>query len=88
MGNEERRTLNAAIKQDTLIPLRVLNSPFPDQRARAILSYAESNSLVEFIIEEHGAAKLAELSANLGEAMTGLDIGKLTPEEMLSRRGW
>lgn len=61
MGREERIALEKAIEDDTLIPLRVLNSPFPDARARAILSYAESNSLVEFIIEEHGPEKLGEL---------------------------
>jgi pyridoxal 5'-phosphate synthase pdxS subunit len=33
-------------------------------------------------------ARLAEISRGLGEAMSGLDSGKLTPEEMLSRRGW
>ena len=61
MGSEERRALAEAIEKNTLIPLRVLNSPFPDQRARAVLSYAESNSLVEFIIEEYGTHKLGEL---------------------------
>ena len=61
MDFEEHTALQEAIQDNTLISLRVLNSPFPDQRARAVLSYAESNSLVEFIIEEHGAAKLGEL---------------------------
>jgi hypothetical protein len=61
MDLEERAALEDAIRYNTLISLRVLNSPFPDQRERAILSYAESNSLVEFIIEEYGAAKLGEL---------------------------
>ena len=61
MGSEERRALTAAIENDTLIPLRVLNSPFPDQRERAVLSYAESNSLVDFFVEEYGSQKLGEL---------------------------
>ena len=61
MGSEERRALSEAIKEDSLIPLRVLNSPFPDERARAVLSYAESNSLVDYIIEEYGPHKLGEL---------------------------
>jgi hypothetical protein len=63
IDREEELALEKAIREDTLISLRVLNSPFPDQRGRAILSYAQSNSLVEFIIEEHGADKLAELLA-------------------------
>jgi hypothetical protein len=61
MDLEERAALEQAIRDDALISLRVLNSPFPDQRDRAILSYAESNSLVEYIIAEHGADKLGEL---------------------------
>jgi len=61
MSPEERSALDDAIANDTLISLRVLNSPFPDQRERAILSYAESNSLVEFIIAEYGPDKLGEL---------------------------
>jgi hypothetical protein len=61
MGFEERTALASAIEEDTLISLRVLNSPFPDQRERAVLSYAESASLVEFIIEEYGSDKLGEL---------------------------
>ena len=63
IDREEELALEKAIRDDTLISLRVLNSPFPDQRGRAILSYAQSNSLVEFIIEEHGADKLGELLA-------------------------
>jgi hypothetical protein len=61
MGAEERVALASAIEDDALIPLRVLNSPFPDQRERAVLSYAESSSLVDFIIEEYGSQKLGEL---------------------------
>ena len=63
MSTEERATLEQAIRDDNLISLRVLNSPFPDQRARAILSYAESNSLVEFIIHDYGADKMGQLIA-------------------------
>jgi len=61
MSIEERAALAEAIEDDNLISLRVLNSPFPDQRDRAILSYAESSSLVTFVIQEYGSAKLGEL---------------------------
>jgi hypothetical protein len=61
MDSEERIVLEQAIEDNSLISLRVLNSPFPDDRERAILSYAESYSLVEFIIEEYGPEKLGEL---------------------------
>ncbi|NIQ80072.1 MAG: peptidase MA domain-containing protein, partial [Anaerolineae bacterium] len=56
-----------AIQDDSLISLRVLNSPFPDSRERAVLSYAESNSLVSFIIEEYGSEKLGELISGFAE---------------------
>jgi pyridoxal 5'-phosphate synthase pdxS subunit len=57
----------------------IFKSGDPEHRGRAI---------VQAVTHWQDAAKLAELSANLGEAMSGLDVGKLTPEEMLSRRGW
>jgi pyridoxal 5'-phosphate synthase pdxS subunit len=51
----------------------------PARRARAI---------VQAVTHWQAPAKLVELSKGLGEAMSGLEAGKLTPEEMLSRRGW
>ena len=41
-------------------------------------------------IAEHwqDPARLVEISRGLGEAMSGIESGKLTSEEMLSRRGW
>jgi hypothetical protein len=67
MGAEERIALAEAIKEDTLISLRVLNSSFPDQRDQAILSYAESSSLIDFIIEAYGKEKLGQLIATFAE---------------------
>ncbi|MCD4749077.1 MAG: pyridoxal 5'-phosphate synthase lyase subunit PdxS [Thermoanaerobaculales bacterium] len=51
----------------------------PDRRAIAI---------VQAVTHWQDPKKLLEISRGLGEAMSGLDSGKLTPEEMLSRRGW
>ncbi|MBN1582494.1 MAG: hypothetical protein JXA89_17430 [Anaerolineae bacterium] len=67
MSSEEISTLDQAIQDDNLISLRVLNSSFPDQRERAILSYAESNSLITYIIEAYGTEKLGELLAVFAE---------------------
>lgn len=61
MSIEERSVLNDAIRKDTLISLRALNSGFPDDRERAILSYAQSYSLIDFIIQRYGTEKLGEL---------------------------
>jgi hypothetical protein len=67
MSLEERTALEAAIKDNSLLSLRVLNSAFADARDQAILSYAESNSLITFIIDEYGTAKMAELIAVFAE---------------------
>jgi len=57
----------------------VFKSDDPDLRGRAI---------VQAVTHWQDPAKLVEISRDLGEAMHGLEVGKLTPEEMLSRRGW
>lgn len=57
----------------------VFKSDDPDRRGRAI---------VQAVTHWQDAGKLVEISRDLGEAMSGLEAGKLTPEEMLSRRGW
>ena len=57
----------------------VFKSDDPERRGRAI---------VEAVTHWQDPAKLLEISRGLGEAMHGLEVGKLTPEEMLSRRGW
>ncbi len=57
----------------------IFKSADPEQRARAI---------VEAVTHWQDPARLVEVSRHLGEAMSGLEAGKLTPEEMLSRRGW
>jgi hypothetical protein len=67
MSSEERAALDKAIDEDNLISLRVLNSAFADQRDRAILSYAESYSLISFVIDEYGTDKLGEVIAVFAE---------------------
>lgn len=51
----------------------------PEPRAKAI---------VQAVTHWQDPSKLLEISEGLGEPMSGLDSGKLTPDEMLSRRGW
>jgi pyridoxal 5'-phosphate synthase pdxS subunit len=57
----------------------VFKSSDPPERARAI---------VEAVTHWQDPARLVEISRGLSEAMSGLEAGKLTSEEMLSRRGW
>ena len=57
----------------------IFKSDDPEKRGRAI---------VQAVTHWQDPAQLVEVSRGLGEAMSGIDSGKLTPEEMLSRRGW
>jgi hypothetical protein len=53
--------LSMAIAEDDLISVRSLSSPFSAYTGEALLSYAESYSLVEFLINNYGQAKMLEL---------------------------
>ncbi len=51
----------------------------PERRARAI---------VEAVTYWEDPKKLAEISTGLGEAMAGTEMGKLSEDEKLAKRGW
>ena len=53
--------LREAVANDDLISIRSLSSPFSAFTDQAILSYAESYSLVDYLIREYGQAKILEL---------------------------
>ncbi len=53
--------LDRAIKNGTLLPTRALNSNFPLDPTQARLSYAESLSLVQYLVATYGDAKVGEL---------------------------
>ncbi len=53
--------LNMAIAENILISVRSLSSPFSAYAEEAVLSYAQSYSLVEFLISEYGQSKMLEL---------------------------
>jgi len=53
--------LDRAVKDGKLLPVRALNSNFPLDPDEARLSYAESVSLVSYIVARYGDAKLGEL---------------------------
>ncbi|HPC84623.1 MAG TPA: pyridoxal 5'-phosphate synthase lyase subunit PdxS [Thermoanaerobaculaceae bacterium] len=57
----------------------IFKSEDPARRAKAI---------VQAVTHWQEPAALLEVSRGLEGAMSGLDVAKLTPEEMLSRRGW
>lgn len=53
--------LQRAVREGRLDTVRALNSAFPPDPAAAILAYAESESIVRFIIEEKGTQAMADL---------------------------
>ena len=55
--------LEQARLQGTLIPLETLCTPFSPDYQTALLSYAESGSVVRFILEEYGAQGIRDLLA-------------------------
>lgn len=57
----------------------IFKSDDPERRGKAI---------VAAVTHWQDPARLVEISRGLGEAMSGIEAGKLTSEEMLSRRGW
>ena len=57
----------------------IFKSTNPEVRAKAI---------VRATTHYHDASIIAEVSKNLGDAMTGLDIKQIPSEELLAQRGW
>ena len=53
--------LDKAITEDNLISVRSLSSPFSAYTEQSLLSYAQSYSLVDFLIENYGQEKMLEL---------------------------
>jgi len=53
--------LERAIAEDNLISVQSLSSPFSAYAEEAVLSYAQSYSLVEFLITGYGQVKMLEL---------------------------
>jgi hypothetical protein len=57
-----------AAREGRLIPLEALSSGFPADPEQAALSYAQSHSIVAYIITTYGEAKLRELTAAFSQA--------------------
>jgi hypothetical protein len=62
--------LDRAVANGTLLPARALNSNFPLDPTQARLSYAESLSLVRYLVERYGDAKLGELLRSSKEELS------------------
>jgi len=58
---EYRAFLDKAIGEDSLISVHSLSSPFSAYAEESVLSYAQSHSLVEFLVDNYGQGKMLEL---------------------------
>jgi hypothetical protein len=78
--------LQRAIAENSLISLRTLCSPFSAEPQKAYLSYAESYSVVEYLVTNYGRERMLHLLALLNEGcpyddaffqVYGFDLGTL-----------
>ncbi len=58
---ESQAMLDQALEDDTFYPVRALTDSFTEDPSGASLSYAQSYSLVTYLLEEHGREKLLDL---------------------------
>lgn len=58
---DSQTLLDAAIEDDTLFPVRALSGGFTEETERAHLSYAQSYSLVNYLIETYGRQAMLDL---------------------------
>jgi hypothetical protein len=65
-----KTALGSAVSQRTLISLKSISSNFPADSDAASLSYAESLSVVQFLIDTYGRDKMAALLATFKEGST------------------
>jgi hypothetical protein len=81
--------LDEAVAADSLITLRSLSSSFPAAHGRASLSYAQSQSLLTYLIDTYGWEKMRELLAVFQDGSTyddallrvyGIDMDALDQE--------
>ena len=70
MEEYQREILARAIEQDELISVRSLGSSFPADPDQARLAYAQSLSLVSYLVETYGWAQMRELLAMFKEGST------------------
>jgi hypothetical protein len=63
LSSDEADLLQQAIEDDTLFEVRSLNDSFSNDRQRAGLAYAQSYSLVDFLVQTYGRAQMNALLA-------------------------
>lgn len=87
--SSRREALDEALAADSLITLQSLSSSFPAGHRGASLSYAQSQSVVAYLIDTHGWEKMQELLAVFQDGSTyndalllvyGMDMDALDQE--------
>jgi hypothetical protein len=61
LDSESQAMLDQALDDDTFYPVRALSDSFTEDPSGASLAYAQSYSLVTFLLEEHGRERLLDL---------------------------
>jgi hypothetical protein len=78
LDSASQSQLDDAIQTDTLLSVRSLSGGFSEVPSKAYLSYSESYSIVKFLIETYGRAKMTALltalrdGATIDEALTNV----------------
>ena len=67
LDKASQRQLDEAIRDDTLLSVRSLSGGFSEVSDKAYLSYSQSDSLVQFLIETYGQDKMTALLVALRE---------------------
>ena len=65
-----QNSLNRAIENDTLLSVQSISGSFSEVSDKANLSYAESYSIVNFLIATYGQPKMTELLSGLRDGLT------------------
>ena len=70
LDQSSQRQLDNAVRDDTLLTVRSLSAGFSEVASKAYLSYSQSYSIVNFLIETYGQNKMTELLTYLRDGST------------------
>ena len=70
LDSASQAQLDQAVKDDTLLTVRSISGSFSAEYGKATLSYAESDSLVNYLLQAYGQPKLTALLMSLRDGHT------------------
>ena len=77
LDSASQQQLDQAVKGDTLLTVRSISGAFSAEYGKATLSYAESDSLVNYLLQTYGQPKMTALLMSLRDGNT-IDEGLTT----------